>query len=642
MWQIIYYILCTVITLSTCSNAAADDLKGGYDYSPDVAALIRQAEEVNLADNPYWHALLHYRKKPLLLGAGVKSDIISPEFFLSKTGSVDSWSELKATLEALFSTVTDNPDQHAQCRFVARYKWLKKSLNWGAMPPPRVECEQFRGWSLRGRVESISLIFATGYLSNPASYFGHLVLKFNAPDEVNINQLLDTSANYGAIVPKHENPIVYILKGVFGGYEAAFSHDKFYRHNHNYTENELRDLWEYELALNSDEVDQIVSHSWELLRVKFVYHFFKENCAYRLAELLELVINQPLLPRNMPWSIPHSVFDKLADIERDGIPLVKSVRRIPSRQNRFYEKYFALDEAQQNFVRLLANGSANFKSIEYRQLSDKGKIRTIETLFDYSEFLIIREEGIEKHKHMKQDVLIERLKLPRQNSTWQEVNAPPPHYASPPSMAQASLFQNSKLGSGIELRLRPAYYDFLSLDAGRVPYSTLSMFDLRIASTHNGVRFRSLALFNIETLNLSKTGLPGDGGFAWKIKLGLEQQDLSCDRCTIFSLDSGIGKALPITDSAVAYGMLEARAKIPARDTGTLATTARIGVLLSPAVGWKTQLYVGHRAYLNGLQSNQHLTQLESSWSVSRKIDWRVIYEKQGAREIKTSLSYYF
>src|SRR5436305_10058358 len=65
------------------------------------------------------------------------------------------------------------------------------------------------------------------------------------------------------------------------------------------------------------------------------------------------------------------------------------------------------------------------------------------------------------------------------------------------------------------------------------PYTTLS--DL-------------LDLVEVETLNLSQTNLPGDGGNAWKIKFGFEQQDLSCDNCTVIDRKSGsAGMPRPIS-----------------------------------------------------------------------------------------------
>lgn len=328
--------------------------------SADIEDLMRQAQEKGLANDPYWHALMHYRANAHAGDSGLLSEIISPDFFLSKRGPMDSSAELAATIAAFFQNPETDPNSHAQCRFVARYKWLRKSLDWRTAQPPPVACSQLDSWLLNGRIESLSLIFATGYLSNPASLYGHILLKFNTSRSISSTNLLDQSINFGAIVPANEIAVIYIFKGLFGGYEAGFSHDHFYRHNHMYAENELRDMWEYEISLTADEIDQIVSHSWELLGNKFVYYFLKENCAYRMAELLELVIKKPLLPSHVPWSIPASIFNHLMTLQRNGSPVVRNVRWIPSRQNRFYKKFSTLTAAQKNSAVALSAHSPNF------------------------------------------------------------------------------------------------------------------------------------------------------------------------------------------------------------------------------------------------------------------------------------------
>ena len=91
-----------------------------------LQTLIEQARTQKLADARMWHLLLHY--KPRLLG-GFKSEADGAGFFFDARGKVDPQGELEATLRAFFSPVQDNVQdeqwQHPQCRFPARYHWLK-------------------------------------------------------------------------------------------------------------------------------------------------------------------------------------------------------------------------------------------------------------------------------------------------------------------------------------------------------------------------------------------------------------------------------------------------------------------------------------------------------------------------------------
>jgi hypothetical protein len=83
-----------------------------------------------------------------------------------------------------------------------------------------VACPKYEDYLDAFSTHSASLIFASGYLGNPASMFGHVFLKFNGESE---DGLLDNTFSYGAKVPDNENKLVYITKGILGGYQGKFS-----------------------------------------------------------------------------------------------------------------------------------------------------------------------------------------------------------------------------------------------------------------------------------------------------------------------------------------------------------------------------------------------------------------------------------
>ena len=178
-------------------------------------------------------------------------------------------------------------------------------------------------WSKLSSTQSLSLIFATGYLGNPASYYGHTLLKLNSDQNKKLN-LLETSVNFGAKVPKNEDPISYMLKGVVGGYDGSFSHSSYYYHTQNYLENELRDLWEYQLNLSQDDYYFLVAHIWELIEQDYIYYFFDENCVYRMYELFSLFDDIDLPPIKAPWVIPQEVVSAINSATYKGCLLYTS------------------------------------------------------------------------------------------------------------------------------------------------------------------------------------------------------------------------------------------------------------------------------------------------------------------------------
>ena len=607
-----------------------------------ITDLIQQSRLKNLSEHPYWHALVHY--EPSLLNFGrVRSAISTDAFFLSTDGKTNPQNELEETIRSLFSNTSEKPDDHPQCRFVSRYQWLKKQLNWSDKKIVDQPCPGYKLWSFNNHVESISLLFATGYLGSPASFFGHPLLKFNLPRDKNPSDLLDTSLNYGALTPPNENPFVYAAKGLFGGYSAGLTHIHFFYNNHNYSETELRDMWEYELNFNSEQIEQIVSHTWELIGNKFSYLFLSDNCASRMAQLLEAVIDQPLLPRNVPYAIPYTVFDSLAYGKYpDGQPLVKKVSLIPSRQNRFNTKYFSLTKSEMNLVDLYIKDSSLLKQSNYQQLPAENKIKVIETLFDYYAFRIVKEEKNLELKQIKKDLLIERLSLPAKENDWKLPSSKAPHLGQRPVLTRISVINSNKFGSGLELRVRPAYYDFLSSDIGRLPYSALGIFDLSLKLLDQQLYISEFNFISIDTLNPSITGLPGDGGLAWKFKVGAENQDHSCTACTVARIDSGIGKSVQLNETFLLYAMVEGRIQSSIQGSGTLAVMPTLSALVKFSDFWSSILNIGSRYYLDGLKSKDDIINWENRFGSHRNWDLRIAYQYHKDHQTKFSYSYYW
>lgn len=627
--------ICFFLSLFLIHPSQADD-------NEKIVNLIKQAAKKNLADSSYWHFLMHYQ--PSYFGNSVQSEVHSDQFFLAPNGKTEPAEELNATIRAFFSSEEKNPDAHPQCRFKARYNWLKKSLDWHDINLPEYECPRYKKWSYSGKVQSISLIFATGYLGSPASYFGHPLLKFNLSSELSSTNLLDPALNYGALTPDKENPFVYAFKGLFGGYDGGFTHQFFFYNNHNYSETELRDMWEYELDLTKEQVELIVSHTWELLGNKFTYLFLYDNCASRMAQLLEFVIDQPLLPRHVPYAIPHTVFERLASAKKaDGAPIVTRISRIPSRQTRLNEKYISLSDEEKTIVSEIVFNLVSLQKDDFQNLSVEKKNKVLETLFDYYSFREVDDKAEnKKYQETKRQLLAERLKLPPQKLSWKEAEVYPPSEGQRAVLSRLSYFQSRIFGTGVELRLRPAYYDFLSLEIGRLSNASLSIFDLKLAAADNHVWVRQMDFIGIETLNISQTGLPGDGGFAWNFKAGVESLDLSCTSCLIFRIDSGIGKAAQINKWGAIYGMIEGRIQTPALESGTLALTPRLGALISFSEKWKSHLLVGRRTYINGSQTKLPIVSWENRFGNSRFWDVRMSYEEHVDQELKASFSYYW
>lgn len=608
--------------------------------SSTLTELLSQSYDAKLAEDEMWHKLLHYKKSY----SGYESEVVSDDFFYSKSGRTDPQSELTASLTAMLNPSAEI-NTHAQCRFPARYKWLKKKLNFSDEISIGGEmCPDYEKWTLDGDIEGISLVFASGHLSNPASFYGHILLKFNTESEKDQLNLLDTSLNYGAIMPENENAILYVLKGLFGGYDGSYTNQQFYRHNHRYAENELRDLWDYKLNLSQEKVNGIVDHSWELLGAKFTYYFLKQNCGYKMAELLNLVIDYPLLPSFKEWAMPSDVLTQLMEASDGGIKLVKDISLIKSRQNEFRDKFQLLTLTEKTITLKFIKQKEEEETQSVLALSSESNKRIIDTLFDYYAFILTKKDADVKAIEARRRVLLlSRLKLDTEELNWPETApTPPPHKSQNSSMLQASYIYNDQLGAGALIRFRPAYYDFLSLNRGRAPYTQMSMLDLSAVVRNNKISLKHLDLLKIETLNISPTGLSEDGDFAWKVGVGIREQNLSCVGCLHGYLSGGIGKAYSVADKMAIYLMATGELVGFGAEGVQVKTGINLGLVSNFNDYWQTHLETGIRESITSGHKLQKFVSWENRFGNSTNWDTRLKFTYHDAAEITFGAGFYW
>jgi len=471
--------------------------------------------------------------------------IHSQSFYFSDLLALTAKGELTKTLEALLSKkYTGNADESPQCRFPSRYHWLKKQFDLTVVEP--VICQGFMKWSKLSSTQSLSLVFATGYLGNPASYYGHTLLKLNSSQSNKLN-FLETSVNFGANVPENEDPLSYMFKGVIGGYDASFTHSKFYFHTQNYLENELRDLWEYQLNLSDDDYYFLVAHIWELVEQNYTYYFFDENCVYRMYELFTLFEAIDLPEIKAPWVIPQEVVRAINSATYKNAPLVKKVSYIPSRQANFYNKYWQLEPKAKAIITEITADDTQLTLLTADNLSTETKLGILSTLLDYYQYLIaVDKDHEDEYQQAYTKILSFRYKLPIGKAKFAKKQAISPHLARPSSYSQVSMIHNRRLGDGVSVKLRPAYYDQLDAENGHVKNGALKMAELELEYIASKLAIRSLSVFEVISVSNQASGLPEDGYDSWMLYLGLQKQDDECTSCADFTFKANKGLAIPI------------------------------------------------------------------------------------------------
>ena len=129
---------------------------------------------------------------------------------LASNGSSQPEAELAATLVALYAP-SELGNQHAQCVFPARSRWLQTQLKLQDLPKP--SCSEFNTWYQDIAPHSAVLIYPAAYLNSPSSMFGHTLLRIDTPDQNEDTRLLAYAVNYAAQT-NTSNGLEFAYKGL--------------------------------------------------------------------------------------------------------------------------------------------------------------------------------------------------------------------------------------------------------------------------------------------------------------------------------------------------------------------------------------------------------------------------------------------
>lgn len=353
-----------------------------FGYAQELS---ERASAQRLAEHPEWHALLHY--KPRLVLSGVESLVDAKGFFNSPLGKLDPDAELKATLVSFFERVgRESKDEHPQCRFIARYRWLKQQLGFNSARLPEQACDAFHRWRNELNAGQLALVFPAAYLNNPASMFGHTLFRVDPKGLGNQPRLLGYAINYAADT-EQQRGVPYAFKGLFGGYPGRFSVAPYYVSVKQYSDIENRDIWEYTLNLKPEELDRLLAHLWELRSAYFDYYFLDENCSYHLLSLLEVARPGLALTDAFEWwAIPA---DTIRAVTKDT-GLVADVRFRPARSTVLRRREELLDAPSQALAKHLIAGEMKADAKALRRLPPAEQARVLELAMEY---LAYRQPG---------------------------------------------------------------------------------------------------------------------------------------------------------------------------------------------------------------------------------------------------------
>ncbi len=490
---------------------------------------------INISKNPTWLRLLHYNHN-------LKSDIKDQNFFLAKDGNISPKHELLATINAYNLPFDNNsPDKHAQCKYPARYFWLSKQIHLVNYHTINPKCKKLLNWKLLKNTKSISVVFVSGFLGNPASAFGHSFLKINKSDYSSEN-LFDTSISFGALLPKKYNMLSYIYNGITGGYFAAYTDKFFYNQDITYSDEDMRDMWEYRLNFSDNQKKFLLLHTWELMTKKFQYFFTNRNCGYRVAKLLELVTNHKLTNNAYIWYAPVETFYYLDNVDK--------VVYLPSKQRKIYAQFNALNNKEKELISHMIN--KNLSQIPNKSLPIQSQINILNFLIDYNKYKYLNKKTQQTHeqKIYKRKLFISRLKLPSGKKYFTIPKKRPISQNNKPRLLSLS-YHHYLHTKKLAFEFSPFAMELI----GQNNFSgdELVVLDTSIFINKTDISLNKLDLIRIQRLKTQQLPFEKRNPFSWNLRIGTYKQPKTKQD---YFIDAGTGFAWNINNHIKFYTML--------------------------------------------------------------------------------------
>ncbi|MFN3906247.1 MAG: DUF4105 domain-containing protein [Acinetobacter junii] len=494
-------ITCTITTLM-CHFAHAS-------VETDIQNYLKIAEQKQLHQDITWQRLMYADQSQ-------KSEVTYDGYFYAKDGKNNLKNELEADVKALFINTAEN--QSIRCKFPARSRWLIQQLNIDTEKLPIVKCPEFDQWINQIKPHKATLIYATDFMGNPSSMFGHTLLRLDPKDQKQLN-LVSYAVNYAATVSGEDN-WSYAWKGLTGQYPGEYSLMPYYRKVKEYGDFESRDLWEYELNLTPEETRFLVEHIWEMQHVSFPYYFVSDNCAYRLLGLIDLV--RPNLDLKKQFNYAAIPIETLKAVDQQD--LVKEVVYRPALETQL------LSQAKQHGTPLakVAHQIA-FQDVGKAQpllekFNQHDQAKILEMAYDdlYLQY-ISRQVDADFAQPQLRQLLAERSQIDvekqRQEPERPKKQPVEGHHARNLSVNVGEL-QAQKF---IELGHRQAYHDLIDPQGGYRLGTQLLFLDGNIQYRDDQLKLEHLDLLTVNSYNPIQ---PFKSPITWGFNLGWKQEAL--------------------------------------------------------------------------------------------------------------------
>lgn len=558
----------------------------------------------------------------------VESEVDSQSFFLSPDGKKNPQLELVAFTEALNSPKA----QEVVCQFPLRYRWLKKNIpNQWAFDTN--SCSIYNSFVEKLAVKNLSLVFSSFYVNNPGSTFGHTFLRASRYKSFRSNELLDYAVNFAAMDSK-DNAVLYMLKGLAGYYPGKFSVMPYYYKIREYSDHEFRDVWDYDLGLNPEQIADVVDHIWEMGPVHFDYFYFTENCSYHILGLLNVAYGELDILKGLSpiYVLP---IDTVKEMKKLNLIHDRKVR--VSAYGRLLKETEDLDDEKLSLVKEMANHPEKADLIT-KKYSEKEAADLLDASISALDYL------------KSEKILLNEKKATEERASLLELRAVNPHISdelkfdvnkmNPPDESHGSsrlgFFAGDryKQGAFSGLEWRAAQHELLDPSQGQLRNAQVVMFDVKFR--FQTVRFdqEKFVLDRFRLVDLKKYQ-PSDfwnSSVSFDLGVGIDQRrDCQSQDCLNPIVTLGAGSSVSLSQDTIMTFLLGGsylRDRIYENDS-----------LLS--LGPKLNLLILKERFSMGVDASYFLpTELFDGWHkrrISYDLDFRYFLSRNTSLFFKTN-----
>lgn len=247
-----------------------ENAQGYCDYTQ-----ITKNSNTEIYESQEWKNLLHYD--------GNKSVINSDSnFFLSPVGHYNPKEEYLATIQALLNNQIKD-DNHAICRYPARFNYILNKLNLSKKDFPDVKCTKYQEYLDKVPFDNVAIVFAAENNVSPSSMMGHTFLKIAGKNSTGYKE---HAFSYFATFDE-TNSLRFYINVLTTGISGAYALLPYREKETDYLYNEKRSLWEFNLNLLPAEKYKLKQHLWELKGSNIQYSLISHNCNTAVVSILK-------------------------------------------------------------------------------------------------------------------------------------------------------------------------------------------------------------------------------------------------------------------------------------------------------------------------------------------------------------------